>query len=569
MIHTLQAAGELVEVRAPVDAHLELAEIHRRVVQQGGPALLFSTIKGCSYQVATNLFGSERRIRLALGEDVESRITQILSLFLDHGSSRISLLWKHRKAMRSLLNCGTRRVRTNPFLKSDVPDLGKLPFITCWPTDGGPYLTLPLVYTQSPVSFTPNLGMYRIQRHSSCETGVHWQVGKGGGFHYQQAELSNAELPLTVYLGGSTALLFSAIAPLPEQISELIFASLLQGEKIGYVQHPATPLPLLVDCEMALCGTVRPFVRRLEGPFGDHFGYNDPARPFPVFTVKHIFSRPNAIIPATVTGKPLQEDAILGTWVQRLLKPFLLTVVPGIEDVHSFPETGFHPLVAIRVKERYHHEAFSVALRLLSEGQLSFTKVLLVVDDRTPLDDISTLLPFLLERLSPQQLHIFSSTINDSLDMTGPAVDSGSKLILFGIGPPKRRLPHLPPSNPPCATAIPFVPGCLVIDGVSSKENLTQFIKNGAFTSWPLVIIVDDAKACTSSSLEFLWTVFTRFEPGRDIYAKDVAPSRNSLSFTPPLLIDARMKPAYYPELHPSEETVDLVNRRWHEYFPS
>lgn len=575
-VDILRRHGELVEISAPVDPSLELPEIHRRVVQNNGPALLFSNVVGSQFPVATNLFSSPRKCQLAFGTDVEQRIERVINFLTRHSSTSLSSLWNERRTLASLVRLGTKERSSASVLEQTIHpvDINCIPFTKSWPDDGGHFLTLPLVYTESPSGKGGNLGMYRIQRFDSTTAGLHWQVGKGGGYHFKESESLGINLPVTIFLGGPPALIISSIAPLPENVSELLLASFLLDRKVDLCRLPSMPLPLLSECDVALVGYAPPHERHLEGPFGDHYGYQSPALPFPLFRCTSIHHRRDAIIPATVVGRPLQEDAFIGQFVHQLLRPFFSLLIPSVRNLHVFPETGFHPLAAACVHERYEKESLTTALRLLGEGQLALTKILMVTDQDVPLNDISSLLSTILERIRPEEdLLILSYTSLDTLDMTGPKPNRGSKAILFGNGEKKRSLPVTLSQPPPrnIQNAVCFTPGCLVIDGPTFQEmaDPQALLECEAFAQWPLLLLVDKARQCCSSSGEFLWNAFTRFEPGRDIYAKRKDIRRNGVSFSFPLLIDARMKPSYSQPLVADSKTLDLVDRRWDEYFSS
>ena len=269
---------------------------------------------------------------------------------------------------------------------TDDVRLDELPIITSWPEDGGPFVTLPLVYTESPDRAGHNLGMYRLHVHDRRSTGLHWQIGKGGGFHYASAEARGADLPVTVFLGGPPALILAAIAPLPENVPELMLASLIAGSRLPLVAGRG-PHPLVANAEFALMGRVRPHVRKPEGPFGDHYGYYSLQHDYPVFEIERLARRRDAIYPATVVGKPRQEDFFIGDLLQTLLSPLFPLVMPAVRRLWSYGETGYHSLAAAVVRERYRREAMSSAFRILGEGQLSLTKFLLVTDRDVDLAD--------------------------------------------------------------------------------------------------------------------------------------------------------------------------------------
>src|SRR6185295_1080152 len=224
-----------------------------------------------------------------------------------------------------------------------------------------------------------NLGIYRMQLHGPKSAGMHWQIGKGGGSHYAVAEARGQALPVTVFLGGPPALMLAAVAPLPENVPEILLASLIAGERIPQVTGSG-PHPLVAMAEFALMGEVAPGVRRPEGPFGDHYGYYSLQHDYPVFSVQRVGHRADAIFPATVVGKPRQEDFYIGDLLQELLSPLFPLVMPAVERLWSYGETGYHSLAAAVVKQRYKREAMASAFRILGEGQLSLTKFLLVTD---------------------------------------------------------------------------------------------------------------------------------------------------------------------------------------------
>ncbi|MEQ1912746.1 MAG: UbiD family decarboxylase domain-containing protein, partial [Vicinamibacterales bacterium] len=309
----LRRTNDVVFVDAPVDAALEAAEIHRRVIATGGPALVFRNITGADFPLVTNLFGTARRAELAFGDRPLRLIRRLVELVETLLPPTPAKLWGARDVGLELVKVGLKRGRGGPIsevVTSDVR-LDRLPAMTTWPEDGGPFFTLPLVYTQHPDGRGHNLGMYRLHVHDARTTGMHWQIGKGGGFHYQVAESRNQPLPVTVFLGGPPALILSAIAPLPENVPELMLASLISGERLKLTEGP-WPHALVSNAEFALIGEVPPHVRRPEGPFGDHYGYYSLQHDYPVFNVKQMARRRDAMFPATVVGKPRQEDFFIG-----------------------------------------------------------------------------------------------------------------------------------------------------------------------------------------------------------------------------------------------------------------
>ncbi len=576
-LERLRRDGDLAVVETPVDPRLEAAEIHRRVIAAGGPALLFTKVHGSELPLAMNLFGTRRRAELAFGARPLRLIRRLAELAETALPPSLSKLWSARDVGRALLRVGTSRRSSGPVtaVVTDDVRLDRLPATTSWPGDGGPFVTLGLVYTEHPERCGSNLGLYRLQVHDSRTTGMHWQIGKGGGFHYSRAEALGRALPVTVFLGGPPGLILAAVAPLPENVPELLLASLIAGRRLRVCRGPG-PHPLIADAEIALVGEVAPGARRLEGPFGDHYGYYSLRHDYPVFRVSHVARRRDAIFPATVVGKPRQEDFFIGDLLQELLSPLFPLAMPGVEDLWSYGETGYHSLAAAVVRERYRREAMVSAFRILGEGQLSLTKFLLVTDRRVPLQDFKATLAHVLERTRPEtDLYVFSNLSMDTLDYTGPRVNEGSKGVWLGLGDPVRELPRefapaLPP--PPGLTAARvFCPGCLVVGGPRRADEpgaAARFAQHPALAGWPLVVVTDEPARAAASAINFLWTTFTRFEPAADLHAARTEVLRHHLSYTSPVVIDARLKPGFPDELFCDEATARTVTERWRDYFP-
>ncbi|HEY0405071.1 MAG TPA: UbiD family decarboxylase [Pyrinomonadaceae bacterium] len=576
-LELLARERDLIKIDAEVDPYLELAEVHRRVIERGGPALLFERVKGSRYPVVTNLFGTARRIELAFGPKPEALVREVVRVAEALLPPRPSELWQHRALALEALKLGTRNTRRAPVAQVlDRPArLEELPVLTTWQEDGGPFFTLPLVYTEHPETRKHNLGMYRMQRYDAQTTGLHWQIHKGGGFHYHAAEAAGQSLPVTMFLGGPPALILAAIAPLPEDVPELVLASVLAGEKVRTTKNPlgANRHRLVAEAEFALVGHVPARERRAEGPFGDHYGYYSLQHDYPVFNVEAVFHRRDAIYPATVVGRPRQEDFFIGDYLQKLLSPLFPLVMPSVRDLWTYGETGFHSLCAAVVRERYGREALVSGFRILGEGQLSLTKFLLLTDTPQDLRDFRRLFEHILARARwESDLFIFSNVSMDTLDYTSGKVNEGSKAILLGLGEPVRELPRefrgaLPPR---VKRAEVFCGGCLVVEGLPYAEDEGQaarLAQDAAVKEWPLVILHDDAGVALNAA-DFLWATWTRFEPAADIHAAGTIVRRHHLSYRAPIVIDARMKPGYPAVLVARPDISELVERRWREYFP-
>jgi UbiD family decarboxylase len=577
----LRRDGELVAIEAQVDSRLEAAEIHRRVIAAGGPALWFSNVRGCDFPLVTNLFGTASRVERAFGRWPREFIAEIARLPEELMPPTLGKLWSKRGLFGALAKVGTRQSNSGAVCEviETPPRLARLPALQTWARDGGRFITLPLVFTQHPRTHTPNLGMYRIQLYDEHDggsrTGLHMQIGKGGGFHLAEAEARNEALPVNVFVGGPPALMLSAIAPLPENVPEILLASLLLRKKLSLAKNPSGPLPLFADAEFALVGEVQSGARRAEGPFGDHYGYYSEIHDYPLFSCKSLCRRREPIFPATVVGKPRQEDFFLGDYLQELLSPLFPLVMPAVRDLWSYGETGYHSLGAAVVRERYRRESMSSAFRILGEGQLSLTKFLLLTDTPVDLRDFKQTLVHILERADFRtDLFLFANLSMDSLDYAGPKINEGSKGVLLGCGEKRRELPREFHGAAPTDVreVRVFVPGCLVVDGpgyAQDEQAAKRIAAQPAFAMWPLIVLCDDAARTAKSTMNFLWSTFTRFDPARDMHASKTELVHNHASHTPPVVIDARMKPGYPEELFCDEATSKLVDRRWNEYFPS
>ena len=577
-LQILQKESELLTIDTEVDPHLEIAEIHRRVIAQSGPALLFTKVKNSSFPVVTNLFGTARRMELAFGHQPLQFVRDLVHCAETMMPPSMSSIWAMRGMVPQAMKLGTKKTKEAPILECcmNPARLSELPMLTSWDTDGGPFVTLPLVYTEHPDGRGHNLGMYRIQRHDDTTTGIHWQIHKGGGFHYHAAEQLNQSLPMTLFIGGPPALMLAAIAPLPENIPELMLASLLLRNKLPVTTDPAGGHPLVAHVEFAAKGQVPPHVRKPEGPFGDHYGYNSLIHDYPIFQVDRLYHRKDAIYPATIVGRPRQEDFFIGDFLQDLLSPLFPLVMSGVKQLKTFGEAGFHCLAAARVTDRYPRESFAAGLRILGEGQLSLTKFLIITDGDIDICDFGKLWTHVLERVNWQQdLFIFANVSQDTLDYTGPSVNNGSKALLMGLGKEVRnKLPRSFNGELPqgCTKPCPYLPGTLVVEGLpyeEEKDMAKRLAASPELADWPVVILVDSTDEATVSMQEFIWTFFTRFEPAADIYSARQDINRFHVGLQPPIVIDCRMKPWYPHVLEVDPATKNLVDSKIQSILPA
>lgn len=420
-VRALGDAGELVTIEAAVDPRLEIAEITDRVVKAGGPALLFRNVRGSQFPVLTNQFGSERRIAMALGAsslgEVEERLRATIDVSLPGSlGGKLGRLAGLAAAASSAI---PRQAIGAPAqqIVMDPPDLGALPVLTTWPLDGGPFITLPLVFTRDPETRRPNVGMYRVQIYDARTTGMHWQRHKHGRAH---ADRWGAKIPVAIAIGGDPALTYAATAPLPPVVDELAFAGYLRGKPVRITKALTVDLDVPADADFIIEGWVDNEDLRVEGPFGDHTGVYSAADLFPTLHVSAISHRPDAIFAATVVGKPPMEDAWLGKATERIFLPLLQMVVPEIVDYNLPVEGGFHNLAIVAIKKSYPGQAKKVMNALWGLGHMMMlTRMLVVVDDDVDVHDVRGVVWFALNNIDAARDLVVMPGPVDDLDHAG------------------------------------------------------------------------------------------------------------------------------------------------------
>ncbi|MBN2288394.1 MAG: menaquinone biosynthesis decarboxylase [Candidatus Glassbacteria bacterium] len=442
-IERLERDGDLKRIRQRVSPRLEITEIAGRVMHAGGPALLFEDVEGSELPVAINLMGSRRRMGLALGvgelEEVAGRIDSLLSTRVPESLlGKLALLPR----LRELAAYPPRTVKTGPVHevveRGTEVDLGRLPVLTCWPQDGGPYLTLPQVITRCPATGMRNVGMYRMQVYDRCTTGMHWHLHKDGARHFEQARRLGTRLEAAVALGGDPALAYAASAPLPETVEEYLFAGFLRRAPVELTPALTVDLEVPAAAEIVLEGYLDPGESlRREGPFGDHTGYYSLEDDYPVFHVTAVTRRRDAVYPATVVGPPPMEDYWMGHATERIFLPLLRLVVPEIVDYHMPPYGVFHNLVFVSIRKSYPGQAFKVMHALWGQGLMMLAKVIVVVDDDIEVGDPEQAWWAALNNIDPQRDTVFSPGPADTLDHAAALPHFGSKMGIDGT----RKLP--------------------------------------------------------------------------------------------------------------------------------
>jgi UbiD family decarboxylase len=576
----LESRGELARVRTEVDPDQEITVIQHRVMAGNGPALLFEKVKGSPYRVVTNLFGTPGRVTAVFGGSPEALGEKMVCLMDLAMPPSVKRLWRGRQTLLSFLRARLKNVSTGPVLESiqEPADLNRLPVLKCWPEDGGHFFTLPLVHTVSPADGRGNLGIYRLQRYGPGATGMHWQIEKGGGFHFHQACGLGRPLPVSVFLGGPPALTIAAVAPLPEGVDERLLAALMLGSALKVIPRRESGHRIPVDCEFVLEGTVSSGDTAREGPFGDHFGHYSHSADFPVYRVKRVLARRDAIYPATVVGKPVQEDFHIGVALQEMAMPLLRILRPAVKAIWAFPETGFHPLAAMAVRQRYPREALKHTLGMLGEGQVSLTKIMITVDHDVNIRDFSALSRAIWAHLDEREgLHLLSPTAQDTLDFTGPAMNSGSRLVVIACRRGSGPLRAAPPPEPPAAGDVH--PGLRRLAAWGPAFLLAQLSSNAidlaglqaALAAHPVtgrylfhVLLSPDVPMDEPTMI--FWGWFTRFDPLLDLHPAERLLQGNRLVLRLPIMIDARWKKGYPRPVEFDPGVERRVNERWTSY---
>jgi len=564
-----------------VDAKLEVAEIQRRVYQAGGPALLFTRVKGCAFPMVSNLFGSMERMRFMFRGTLAA-VRKLVELRTDPGALArrpFRYIGVPFTALRML-----PRYRRSGSVLAHETTISALPQLVSWPDDGGAFITLPQVYSEDPEHpgfARSNLGMYRVQLSGGQyaqdrQIGLHYQLHRGIGVHHAAAIRRGERLRVNIFVGGPPALTLAAVMPLPEGLPELAFAGALGGRRVRMVRRRTADgheLPFAAEADFVITGTIEPELRLPEGPFGDHLGYYSLAHDFPVMAVERVYHRSDAIWPFTVVGRPPQEDTGFGQLIHELTGPIIPAVLPGIHAVHAVDAAGVHPLLLAIGSERYvpyaprrqPQELLTLASAVLGQGQMSLAKYLLIVakEDAPTLEihDIAAFLQHLLARVDwRRDLHFHTRTTIDTLDYSGSGFNEGSKLVIAAVGPPVRSLPeHLPPGLAlPDGFVGPRVclPGVLAVQAPAhAREPAAMARLCAAFTpeapinAFPLVVLVDDSELTARSLSNLLWITFTRSNPAVDIDGIGAQTLHKHWGCRGSLVIDARVKSHHAPPL--------------------
>jgi 4-hydroxy-3-polyprenylbenzoate decarboxylase len=589
-LHDLERTGQLVRIQAEIDPDLEMGSIQRRVFRAGGPALLFTKVKGCAFPMAANLFGTMQRMEF-LFRDTLKRVRTVLSLKADP-SRILKTPFRAASTLPGVLHTMPKKVSNGPILQRRTT-ISALPRLRSWPRDGGAYVTLPQVYSEDvdhPGFARSNLGMYRIQLdgnrfRTDQEVGLHYQIHRGIGSHHARALEKNVPFRVNVFVGGPPALTLAAVMPLPEGVPEITFAGLIGGHRIPMVCRPGE-LPIPAEADFCIVGTVDPHRILPEGPFGDHLGYYSLEHDFPVINVQQVLHRPDAVWPFTTVGRPPQEDTIFGGFIHSLVRELVPTVYYGIHQVHAVDAAGVHPLLLAVGSERYvpfagarqPQELLTCALSLLGTTQTALSKYVLIAarEDAPDLDahDLPGFFGHMLERVEwGRDLHFLTRTTMDTLDYSGISLNQGSKVIIAAAGPPRRQLSADLPKDLDLPEGFleprVFAPGILLLSGPKHRlgrdeqdpamDRLAQRLARSE-SGFPLVVVVDDVRFTSSSWNNFLWVAFTRSDPATDTYGGGSFTHCKHWGCAGPLVVDGRIKSHHPQPLEPDpavERRVD------------
>ncbi|MEK4511064.1 UbiD family decarboxylase [Paenibacillus sp. FSL K6-2524] len=574
----LEKNGHLVRIKEEVDPYLEMAAIHMKVYEAGGPALLFENVKGSKFRAASNIFGSIERSKFIFRQTWTS-VQNVMALRNDPMSAVKHPFKNIGNGLAAFKALPLKKYGNLPVTAQEI-QISDLPLIQHWPMDGGAFVTLPQVYTEDPDNpgiMNSNLGMYRIQLSGNeyemnKDIGLHYQIHRGIGVHQEKANKLGTPLKVSIFVGGPPAHTLAAVMPLPEGLTEMTIAGLLAGRNFRY--NYVDGYCISSDADFVITGEIHPGDTKPEGPFGDHLGYYSLTHPFPVMKVHKVYAKPNAIWPFTVVGRPPQEDTAFGELIHELTGDAIKQEIPGVKEVHAVDAAGVHPLLFAIGSERYTPyqkvkqpaELLTLANRILGTGQLSLAKYLFITaEEDQPIDSHHEVnfLTYILERLDlHRDIHFYTNTTIDTLDYSGTGINSGSKVVIAAYGDKKRELCTEVPAELKdirgYENAKLVMPGVVVLQApkftnyaevAQELAGLSKAIhEKGAIPSCPMIVLCDDSSFMSATISNFLWATFTRSNPSHDIYGVN-SYYENKHWGCDNLIIDARTKPHQAPPL--------------------
>jgi len=578
-IRDLEEHGHLIRIKEEVDPYLEMAAIHLRIFENNGPAILFENVKGSPFPAVSNLFGTLERSKFIF-RDTLPKVQQLVSLRNDPMKA-LKNPFKYAGSALSALSALPLKTPSakNKFLKTSI---SKLPQIVNWPMDGGPFVTMPQVYTEDvtkPGIMNSNLGMYRIQLGGNDyiqdkEIGLHYQIHRGIGVHQSKANAMGQPLKVSVFVGGPPSHPLAAVMPLPEGLSELTFAGALGDRRFRYF-YDDEGFCISADADFIITGMVYPNENKPEGPFGDHLGYYSLTHPFPLMKVHNVYHKKDAIWSFTVVGRPPQEDTSFGALIHEITGSAIPQEIHGLKEVNAVDAAGVHPLLFAIGSERYTpylkdrkpQEILTIANHILGKNQLSLAKYLFIAagedDENLSTHNIAGFLQHILERIDfKTDLHFYTNTTIDTLDYSGDGLNSGSKVVFAAAGNKKRtlwdKLPEglkLPDHFKNATIAIPGVFAIQTQNYQSAEKtaaeiaSLNMALIDTDLSGLPLIVLCDDAGFTAENINNLVWVAFTRSNPAADIYGINDFTLNKHWGCKGSLIIDARKKPHHAPEL--------------------
>ena len=582
-VRDLDRHGMLLTIHDEVDPNLEMAEIHRQVFEQQGPAILFKRVKGSPFEAVSNVYGTFERTAWLFRHSLDA-VKRVIELKKDP-TNLLKKPGRYLGAPLTALSALPMRSWLGSPVTYGVTTIGQLPQIKSWQMDGGAFITMPQVYTEDPDRPGPmnaNLGMYRIQLSGNeyvpnKEIGMHYQLHRGIGVHHTKYLQRDEPFRCSIFVGGPPSHAFSAIMPLPEGLSELTFAGMLASRRFRYTRRDGHFLSS--DADFVITGEILKNVKKPEGPFGDHLGYYSLAHDFPVMRVHQVYHRKDPLWHFSVVGRPPMEDSSFGWLIHELVAPLTPQEFPGLKELHAVDAAGVHPLLLAIGHERYMpfrerkpEEILTIAHRILGTGQTSLAKFLFIAasDDDPHLDthDIPHFFHHFLARVDwRRDLHFDTRTTIDTLDYSGSGWNEGSKVVLACRGESLRTLTTELPSHfsLPAGFAAPkfCLPGVLAIQAPkfeveksarTAAEGLCKWLEQFDLQHIPLIVLVDDSPFTAATLNNFVWVTFTRANPSHDLYGVHSFMENKHWGCRGPLVIDARKKPHHAPELIPDPD---------------
>lgn len=592
-VSDLEKHGHLVRIKEEVDPYLEMAAIHLRVFESEGPALLFEKVKGSKFPAVSNLFGTLERSKFIFRDSL-AKVEQLVELRSDPMKAMKNPFKYAGSALTALSALPLKQsLFKNTFQKTTI---SSIPQIVNWPMDGGPFVTMPQVFTEDidkPGVMNGNLGMYRIQLGGNDyvqdkEIGLHYQIHRGIGVHQTKANAKGQPLKVSIFVGGPPSHPVAAVMPLPEGLSELTFAGALGNRRFRYFRDEEG-FVISADADFVITGTVLPHENKPEGPFGDHLGYYSLTHPFPLMKVHNVYHKKDAIWSFTVVGRPPQEDTSFGALIHEITGAAIPQEISGLKEVNAVDAAGVHPLLFAIGSERYTpfliekkpQEILTIANHILGKNQLSLAKYLFIAaredNEQLSTNNIPAFLQHVLERIDlAKDLHFHTNTTIDTLDYSGDGLNTGSKVVFAAVGDKRRELMKFLPNG----FSLPdgfgnskiALPGVLAIDGISYTNaanakseiaSLKEYLKTTDLADLQIIVFCDDASFTAATVNNLIWVTFTRSNPAADIDGVNDFTTNKHWGCNGPLIIDARKKPHHAPELIKDDEVEKNIERFW------